>query len=197
MALQLPVPPEPDALAEAVSPALADYRIWRDGIDVLDAFRPPVPTVRTAFTRWVIPRESDLSRQGTLANALLQGGRWHLQIHLGDRPRYYARVRHPGAEEGLEEKWIVEWFGEKYVEPVERGIEYFTSRPELEGELRLVSSDFHQFTSFWLHPATQFYVVSASPALKDLPRFELIPEETLRRVLADRVAKPRRQGRGR
>jgi hypothetical protein len=191
MALQLPAPPEPDALAAAVSPALADYRIWRDGISVAAAFQPPVPTVRTALTRWVIPRESDLSRQGGLTAALAQGGRWHLQIHLDGQPRYYARVRHPAAEEQREQKWIVEWFGEKYVEPVQRGLEFFESRPELEGELRLVASDLYDFTSFWLHPDAQFYVVSALPALR-LPKFGLLPEETLRRVLAGRGARIRK-----
>jgi hypothetical protein len=149
--------PKSDVLRATVSPALADYRNWRD-----DEMPPGVvPTIRNAFPRWFVPRSVDL-REQALNEALVHDDHWHLQIHVADRPRYYTRVRL------IEADWVVEWFGEAWLaEAVHDGLSVIERHaPDLHGELRLVSSSLYEFTSFWLPAHGQHLVVSASSQLE-------------------------------
>jgi hypothetical protein len=171
--------PEPAQLRSAVTPALADYRIWRGVIDQGEELKAPIPVIRNAFPRWLIPRTADLATQA-LSEALIHDGHWHLQIHVGPEPTYYARVRN------VEQAWLVEWFGEKWLAAaVDRGLSFLEGAPGLEGELRLVSSRLYEFTSFWLPAMDRHLVVSASwlghePTLKFVS-FATLEQEVLAR----------------
>jgi hypothetical protein len=177
--IELEAIPDPDALRAAVGPALADYRISRGDVMPQQASGPPFPVIRNALPRWLVPRTADLATQ-PLADALIHGGNWHLQIHLEGKPRYYARVRR------VEKTWIVEWFGEAWLAvAVHRGLAALERQAaELNGELRLVSSSLYEFTSFWVPSRDEHMVVSASARLGGgLPRRTFVPAARLQQAL--------------
>jgi hypothetical protein len=176
--LTLPPVPDLERLTVCVGPALADYRIWKEHMTLSTVFQEPVPVIRGAFQRWVIPGGDILATHG-LTESLIHGGRWFLQIHVREQPRYYARVRH------VRGQWATEWFGEAWLaRDVHMAIEFLEERGAgLEGELRLVSSRLYEFTSLWLYPRNVHLVASASDRLARLPRRQFIEAERLQQAL--------------
>lgn len=187
--------PDVEGLRRRVSAALADYRIWRGDVpDKTAAFQDPVPVVRWAFPRWVIPGGQNLQPQA-LAAALEHADRWHLQIHVGETPQYYARARYAG------EAWSVEWFGEAWLaQAVDRGMRWLEENARLyPGEVRLISSRLYEFTSFWLHPSLavvdeRYVVVHASARLQGLPLLTPIRGHQLKQTLISRLGAVRAAG---
>lgn len=159
--LRIPEPPNLELLREAVTPELADYRVWREDVLPGREYDPPRPVIRHVLQRWIIPRGVSLA-EARLHRVLEHEGRWHLQIAVGTQLEYYARAVYGSGT------WQMEWFGEPWLaEPVQKGIDWLNDRDEeLEAEVRFLSSRLYHFSAFWLHDQNEYLVVSARDGSK-------------------------------
>lgn len=171
-------------LKERLSPAMADFRIWRGDVNEGKEWDPPLPVLTHVFQRWIIPRGVSLVN-AKLDQVLEHNGRWHAQIEARDKDGrfgyYDSRVRYLKADSD----WKVDWIGFRGYEPVKMGIERLPERDErMDMEVRLLSSSLYKFTSFWLAPFHQHLVVSSAEGL--LPEGEFLTQDELRDQLLKR-----------
>jgi len=172
--------PREDWLLVELGKELADYIDWRRRRrrSSRDRAAPSDCALHEVIPYSRIPRGVDLKNQSL--NDQLEPAGWHLQIHCGDRPRYYARA-------GFENDWTVDWIGEAWLaNDIADGIHWLDDR---EGQLpttsvTLLSSRLFRFSSFIVDG--QHFVVSAPRDLRrHLPLFRQMTDRELAGHLLD------------
>ncbi len=159
-------PPDRDGLALALGTRIEWYRKWSEG----SSYRSdgPEPRLHEALPLVLLGRReiSNVSFRQIL-NEDDDGDLWHLQVHLDDLPRYYARARYS------EDQWRIFWIGEWWLaDPVHLGLLWLDwyDRESFVSNVQLVSSRVYQFTSYWLKELDQHVVVSAGRRLRGRTR---------------------------